>query len=54
MVRGIVLLLNWEGRLANYADRVDAFVDGLEEHFAVVRAAVVGSVLVFEARGPKI
>lgn len=52
--RILLRILNWEKRLTNYEDGVEVFVNALKDNFGDVKAEVVGSVLIFEAREPKL
>ena len=52
--RLLLRVLNWEKRLSNYDDDVEVYVNALKENFGSVNVDVVGSILIFEAREPKL
>ncbi|KAE8402407.1 hypothetical protein BDV37DRAFT_295413 [Aspergillus pseudonomiae] len=50
--RLLLRFLNWEERLSNFDDNVEVLMKGLRDNFKDVKADVVGSILVFEAKQP--
>lgn len=52
--RLLLHILNWEKRLTNYDDGAEIYVKALKENFSDVKVDLIGSILIFEAREPRI
>lgn len=52
--RLLLRILNWEKRLTNYEDGAETYVKALKENFSDVKVNSIGSILIFEAREPRI